>query len=115
MKRRKRERKIVARELIRFHYIPGASSTANDWEFFYRCYENTYFEHHSRHYLNEVFFKLSAQRTLDNLHLITLSNRWRAVCYLPLFNQSTLLPPPLCKSSAALCRSRTSRDWRVCQ
>jgi len=73
MKRRKnirREREQVARELIEFQHIPGASSTASDWEFFYRCYKNTYLEHHSSPYLNEAFFKLWAQRMPDNLHLI---------------------------------------------
>jgi predicted N-acyltransferase len=73
MKRRKnirREREQVARELITFRHVPGASSTASDWEFFYRCYENTYLEHHSSPYLNEAFFKLWAQRMPDHLHLI---------------------------------------------
>ena len=73
MKRRKnirREREQVARELIRFRHVPGISSTAADWEFFYRCYENTYLEHQSSPYLNEAFFQLWAQRMPQNLHLI---------------------------------------------
>jgi predicted N-acyltransferase len=45
-------------------------STEQDWEFFYRCYQNTYVEHLSSPYLNEAFFKLWAQRMPDNLHLI---------------------------------------------
>jgi predicted N-acyltransferase len=73
MKRRKnirREREQVARELISFRHIPGESSTNADWEFFYRCYANTYLEHRSSPYLNEAFFKLWAQRMPENLHLI---------------------------------------------
>ena len=73
MKRRKnirREREQVARELITFRHVPGISSTHTDWEFFYRCYENTYLEHGSSPYLNEVFLKLWAQRMPENLHLI---------------------------------------------
>lgn len=73
MKRRKnirREREHVARESIGFRHIPGKSSTDADWEFFYRCYENTYLEHRSNPYLNEAFFKLWAQRMPENLHLI---------------------------------------------
>jgi predicted N-acyltransferase len=73
MKRRKnirREREQVARELITFRHVPGKSSTDTDWEFFYRCYANTYLEHRSSPYLSEVFFKLWAQRMPENLHLI---------------------------------------------
>jgi uncharacterized protein len=73
MKRRKnirREREQVARELISFRHVPGKSSTDADWEFFYRCYANTYLEHHSSPYLSEAFFKLWAKRMPGNLHLI---------------------------------------------
>ena len=73
MKRRKnirREREQVARESICFRHVPGISSTLADWEFFYRCYENTYIEHRSSPYLNQAFFKLWAQRMPENLHLI---------------------------------------------
>jgi len=73
MKRRKnirREREQVAGELISFRHVPGASSTDADWEFFYRCYANTYLEHHSNPYLSEIFFKLWVQRMPENLHLI---------------------------------------------
>jgi len=73
MKRRKnirREREQVAREQITFRHVPGISSTNADWEFFYRCYANTYLEHRSNPYLTEAFFKLWAQRMPENLHLI---------------------------------------------
>lgn len=73
MKRRKnirREREQVAREQISFRHVPGANSTDQDWEFFYRCYENTYLEHRSSPYLSEAFFKLWAERMPKNLHLI---------------------------------------------
>lgn len=73
MKRRKnirREREQVARECIHFRHISGTTSTDADWEFFYRCYRNTYIEHHSSPYLNEAFFKMWAKRMPENLHLI---------------------------------------------
>jgi hypothetical protein len=73
MKRRKnirREREQVSRELINFRHVSGETSTDADWEFFYRCYANTYLEHHSSPYLSEAFFKLWAQRMPENLHLI---------------------------------------------
>jgi uncharacterized protein len=73
MKRRKnirREREQVSRELISFRHVPGITSTDADWQFFYRCYENTYLEHHSNPYLTEAFFKLWSKRMPENLHLI---------------------------------------------
>ena len=73
MKRRKnirREREQVARENISFRHVPGDSSADADWEFFYRCYENTYIEHQSSPYLSEAFFKLWSKRMPQNLHLI---------------------------------------------
>jgi predicted N-acyltransferase len=76
MKRRKnirRERAIVAKQGFSFSHIPGRSTTAEDWTFFYRCYENTYLEHHSTPYLNEAFFTSLALSMPDNLHLIVAS------------------------------------------
>jgi len=73
MKRRKnirRERQQVVREALTFRHVPGIISTDTDWEFFYRCYANTYLEHHSSPYLSEAFFKLLAKRMPENLHLI---------------------------------------------
>ena len=73
MKRRKnirREREQVAKEGISFKHIPGNEAKDEDWEFFYRCYENTYLEHQSSPYLNAAFFKLLASRIPENLHLI---------------------------------------------
>lgn len=73
MKRRKnirREREQVSREGISFSHIPGKISTASDWQFFYRCYQNTYHEHHSSPYLNDAFFALWVERMPEHLHLI---------------------------------------------
>jgi predicted N-acyltransferase len=73
MKRRKnirRERESVSNQSISFRHIPGKSATDQDWEFFYACYANTYYEHQSQPYLNEAFFKLWARRLPGNLHLI---------------------------------------------
>ena len=73
MKRRKnirREREIVSAQNITFRHIPGRDSTDQDWEFFYACYANTYYEHQSQPYLNESFFRLWASRSPEDLHLI---------------------------------------------
>jgi len=75
-KRRKNirhERSQVQSEQIQFEHIPGEESTPEDWKFFYDCYAQTYFEHHSSPYLNlEFFLKLS--KVMPNyLHLIIAS------------------------------------------
>ena len=76
MKRRKnirRERAEVSNHSITFSHISGAESSDADWEFFYRCYANTYFEHGSKPYLNPELFKLIVTKMPENLHLIIAS------------------------------------------
>ena len=73
MKRRKnirQERDKVSREGISFRHVPGQLANDEDWAFFYRCYENTYIEHHSNPYLNQDFFRLIGKHMPENLHLI---------------------------------------------
>ncbi|MBJ7379154.1 MAG: N-acetyltransferase [Polynucleobacter sp.] len=73
MKRRKnikRERRIVDDAGITFEHIPGSSASETDWLFFYQCYANTYFEHGSPPYLNQLFFQGWGQAMPDYLHLI---------------------------------------------
>jgi predicted N-acyltransferase len=73
MKRRKnirRERAEVASNQLNYRHIPGAKASTDDWSFFYRCYENTYREHHSSPYLTEEFFQLLGQVMPEHFHLI---------------------------------------------
>lgn len=73
MKRRKnirREREQVKLAGISFRHISGINAAPQDWEFFFRCYQNTYLEHQSKPYLNAAFFQLWAKRMPENLHLI---------------------------------------------
>jgi len=51
------ERRKVAEAGVRFRQVEGPQATAADWAFFYRCYANTYAEHHSTPYLNLAFFE----------------------------------------------------------
>ena len=76
MKRRKnirRERAEVSNHGITFSHISGEESSDADWEFFYRCYTNTYFEHGSKPYLNPELFNLLVTKMPENLHLIIAS------------------------------------------
>ena len=73
LKRRKnirRERERVREAGITFKHIDGIDSLASDWEFFYRCYQNTYVEHRSSPYLTFDFFIQLSQLMPNNLHLI---------------------------------------------
>ena len=73
MKRRKnirREREQVKLAGISFRHVSGINADPQDWEFFFRCYQNTYLEHQSKPYLNAAFFQLWAKRMPENLHLI---------------------------------------------
>jgi len=73
MKRRKnirRERAEVANNQLSYRHIAGADATSEDWSFFYRCYENTYIEHHSSPYLTEECIQLLGQSMSENFHLI---------------------------------------------
>jgi predicted N-acyltransferase len=73
MKRRKnirRERAEVAANQLNYRHISGAMASTDDWSFFYRCYENTYREHHSSPYLTEECFHLLGQVMPEHFHLI---------------------------------------------
>lgn len=73
MKRRKnirRERAAVDCHQISYRHIPSEIATASDWNFFYRCYENTYIEHRSSPYLTEDCIQLLGSSMPENFHLI---------------------------------------------
>ena len=82
MKRRKnirRERAEVARNQLTYRHIAGANATPEDWSFFYRCYENTYLEHHSSPYLTEECFQLLGRVMPENFHLIIACREERPI------------------------------------
>jgi uncharacterized protein len=55
-KKIQQERRRVADAGVAVQAIEGASITSTDWDFFYRCYRQTYREHHSTPYLTRDFF-----------------------------------------------------------
>jgi predicted N-acyltransferase len=50
--------------------IEGADISPEEWEFFYRCYENTYFEHRSTPYLTLPFFQQLGRTMPQNILLV---------------------------------------------
>jgi len=55
------ERRRVVEAGIRFETRQGSQITADDWDFFYRCYVTTYHAHRSTPYLTRAFFDEMAQ------------------------------------------------------
>ena len=55
-KKIRQERRKVHEAGVRFHTRLGRDITAENWDFFYRCYERTYLEHGNAPYLSRTFF-----------------------------------------------------------
>ena len=56
-KKIRQERKKVSDAGITFRWALGKDIANDDWDFFYRCYERTYYEHGNAPYLSRSFFK----------------------------------------------------------
>ena len=56
-KKIRQERKKVFDAGITFRWALGQDISNADWDFFYRCYERTYYEHGNAPYLTRAFFK----------------------------------------------------------
>lgn len=56
-KKIRQERKKVADAGITFRWALGQDISNNDWDFFYQCYERTYYEHGNAPYLSRNFFQ----------------------------------------------------------
>ena len=59
-KKIQQERRRVADAGVRFRWARGRDITAQDWDFFYQCYERTYLEHGNPPYLQRSFFQAMA-------------------------------------------------------
>ena len=64
------ERRKVVEAGVVMRQIPGTVATAADWDFFKRCYDNTYSAHHSSPYLNLDFFRRIGATMPQNILLI---------------------------------------------
>ena len=65
-KKIRQERRKVAQAGVTFRWSRGAEIASTDWDFFYRCYERTYYEHGNSPYLTRDFFKRMARKMPDN-------------------------------------------------
>jgi uncharacterized protein len=65
-KKIQQERRKVTEAGVTFTELQGAQITGADWDFFYRCYCQTYREHHSTPYLTRDFFARMAATMAAN-------------------------------------------------
>jgi len=72
-KKIRQERKKLANLGVSFRWVEGAESTDADWDFFYRCYADTYARHRSEPHLNRAFFAKLRETMPGNLLLIVAS------------------------------------------
>ena len=65
-KKIRQERRKVAEAGVTFRHARGAAIGEKDWDFFYRCYERTYYEHGNAPYLTRDFFRRMASAMPEN-------------------------------------------------
>ena len=65
-KKIRQERRKMAQAGVVFRWSRGSDITAADWDFFYRCYERTYYEHGNAPYLTRDFFQRMARDMPEN-------------------------------------------------
>jgi uncharacterized protein len=65
-KKIRQERRKVTEAGVTFRWCEGRDITAADWDFFYRCYERTYYEHGNAPYLTRDFFRRMATGMPEN-------------------------------------------------
>jgi uncharacterized protein len=75
----RQERRRVRESGVSFRWLRGAEIEPRDWEFFNRCYRNTYAEHRSRPYLNLEFFLRIGATLPEHLLLIVAERHGRPI------------------------------------
>ena len=76
---------VVCKQLV------GSEICESDWDFFFACYENTYYQHRSTPYLNRDFFHEIGRRMPQHLLLIIAEQNGEPIAAaLNLFDSDTL-------------------------
>jgi hypothetical protein len=73
-KKIRQERRKVQDAGVTFRWSRGPDIAEKDWDFFYRCYERTYYEHGNAPYLTRDFFRRMA-REMPQYWLLFLAER----------------------------------------
>lgn len=78
-KKIRQERKKVMGAGVTCRRLRGHEIGEREWDFFYKCYINTYLEHHSSPYLTQAFFHVIGQRLPGNVMMVLAE---RDGCYI---------------------------------
>jgi uncharacterized protein len=78
-KKIKQERRKVAEAGVRFRWLRGSDIQTEDWDFFYRCYAQTYREHGNAPYLSRDFFDRMARTMPEHWVLFIAERHGRAI------------------------------------
>jgi len=85
------ERKKIESAGVACRFIKGKEITESDWNFFYRCYCNTYAEHHSTPYLTREFFiEIGNSMPQHILMIVAEINGKPIASTFNIYNQTTL-------------------------
>lgn len=92
-KKIRQERRKVADADVRFRWVQGEGIRTADWDFFYRCYERTYYEHGNAPYLSREFFRSMAHAMPENWLLFLAERQGQPVaCSLIALNDMASAP-----------------------
>ena len=73
------ERRKVTETGVTFRWSLGADISDYEWDFFYRCYERTYWEHGNAPYLSRDFFKQMQTTMPENWLLFTAEREGKPI------------------------------------
>lgn len=90
-KKIRQERKKVISLGVTCYKLKGDEISETQWDFFYKCYVNTYLEHRSSPYLTQEFFKLIALNMPDQILLVMAYKNDKPIASaLNFYDQNTL-------------------------
>ena len=78
-KKIQQEQRRVREAGVVFEAREGLAITAEDWDYFYRCYQQTYREHHNKPYLSRDFFARMAHDMPEHWLMFTARREGRRV------------------------------------
>lgn len=78
-KKIRQERRKVSEAGVHFRHLSGSEIGAQDWAFFLRCYQQTYFEHGNAPYLTPAFFEAMRTDMSDHWLLIVAERDGRDI------------------------------------
>ncbi|WP_341915441.1 GNAT family N-acetyltransferase [Polaromonas sp. YR568] len=78
-KKIRQERRKVLEAGVQFRWSLGKDISTADWDFFYRCYERTYYEHGNAPYLSRDFFQRMADTMPENWLLFVAERDGRPI------------------------------------